>query len=398
MRLLGGTGFPHNEQGGTAGLPFMKVSDLESPGAGVPVTAAANYVDDHRLQRLQANVAPTGSVLMPKIGAAVRGQRRRVLIGCEVAFDNNVLALVPAGIDSRYLAYWISQLDVEPYIQPGAVATLDISALGAAQVPLADRSAQSRVADLLDHQLAQLDRLIAVAARLEEVQQEAYEALLVGLFGPSAGPLVQIRFVAKPGTGHTPSRTCPDYWIREACAVPWFTLGDVWQIRDDQKEVVTETAEHISDVGLAQSSAVLHPAETVVLSRTASIGYSAVMGQPMAVSQDFMTWTCSRDLDPYFLLYALRAMRPTLRALMTGSTHKTIYMPDLLRLKCPVPPVEVQRERVCEARLALEHHWALRARVRMLIERLREYRGSLITTMVAGNGDAFRALELQDAV
>lgn len=47
---------------------------------------------------------------------------------------------------------------------------------------------------------------------------------------------------------------------------------------------VYETDKEISEAGIANSSAELHPAETVVLSRDAGIGKSGVMAVPMAVS------------------------------------------------------------------------------------------------------------------
>ncbi|CNF74025.1 restriction modification system DNA specificity subunit [Mycobacterium tuberculosis] len=152
---------------------------------------------------------------------------------------------------------------------------------------------------------------------------------------------VPIRFLARQGTGHTPSRQHPEYW--ENCTIPWITLADVWQLRDGTRDTITETKEKISPLGLAHSAAVVHPKGTVILSRTASVGFSGIMGADMATSQDFATWTCGPKLVPRFLLHALRAMAPDLKRIAAGSTHKTIYMPDIERIRIPVPPLEEQR-------------------------------------------------------
>ncbi|MEV6980481.1 restriction endonuclease subunit S [Sphaerisporangium sp. NPDC051017] len=157
----------------------------------------------------------------------------------------------------------------------------------------------------------------------------------------SRWPTVPIRYVASLGTGHTPSRQHPEYW--ENCTVPWITLADVWQLRDGTRDTITETKEKISRLGMANSAAVLHQSGTVILSRTASVGFSAIMGRDMATSQDFATWTCGPQLDPRFLLQALRAMAPDLRRVAAGSTHKTIYMPDIEQLRIPLPAMEEQR-------------------------------------------------------
>src|SRR5664280_30646 len=159
---------------------------------------------------------------------------------------------------------------------------------------------------------------------------------------PARWPVMKLTHVARLGSGHTPSRSHPEWWLD--CTVPWITTGEVQGLRDDRVETLTNTREKISLLGLANSSAELRPIGTVVLSRTASPGYSAVMGVPMATSQDYVTWTCGPRLDPWYLLWCLRAMRQDLLGrLAMGSTHKTIYVPDIQTLKIPVPTLLEQR-------------------------------------------------------
>lgn len=153
---------------------------------------------------------------------------------------------------------------------------------------------------------------------------------------------VQIRKVADLGTGHTPSRSVPEYWVSEECTIPWLTLADVKQVRDG-KTVITGTNEKISTAGVANSSAVVHPAGTVAFSRTASVGFSCILGTDMATSQDWVTWTCGPNLDPRYLLWVLRGEREQILGRTQGSTHKTIYMPDIEELTVPLPPTEEQR-------------------------------------------------------
>ncbi len=151
---------------------------------------------------------------------------------------------------------------------------------------------------------------------------------------------VLIRRVAQLGSGHTPSRSVPEYW--EECQIPWLTLADVWQLRDGTIQVVTDTKEKISELGLANSAAEIHPRGTVALSRTASVGFSCILGHDMATSQDFATWTCGPRLRPRFLLWCLRGLRDEILAWTQGSTHQTIYMPDLEQLRVPLPELPVQ--------------------------------------------------------
>lgn len=169
---------------------------------------------------------------------------------------------------------------------------------------------------------------------------------------PTGWASAQLKYVARQGTGHTPSRKHPEWWVD--CTIPWITTGDVHRFRDDRLEVLFETEEKISRLGVANSSAVIHPKGTVVLSRTASVGFSVIMGAAMATSQDFATWTCGPRVISEFVLYCLRAMRrDLLERLAQGSTHQTIYMPDIQRIRIPVPPLPDQRQVVAAIRAQL---------------------------------------------
>jgi len=194
---------------------------------------------------------------------------------------------------------------------------------------------------------------------------------------PSHWSVERTKFVARLESGHTPSRQDPEYWVD--CRVPWFTLADVWQLRDDRVETVFETHEKISEIGLMNSAARLLPAGTVMLSRTASVGFSAIMGTDMATTQDFVNWVCGPHLRPEFLLYAFRAMRPEFERLVMGSTHQTIYMPDVGQFVCPVPTRPEQDAIIDWIRRETARLDALVTKKEPLIESLQEKRTALIT-------------------
>ena len=263
---------------------------------------------------------------------------------------------------------------------------------------------QRAIAVFLDTETARIDALITKKRRLIELLDERYHdvvrhgvsGLLTGVERrvPSSVPWMadrpdswdeaMLKLVADLGTGHTPSREHPEWWVD--CTIPWVTTGEVSQMRSDRLETLTTTRERISALGLANSSAVLHPAHTVVLCRTAaSAGYSAIMGVDMATSQDIVTWTCGLLLRPRFLLLCLRAMRGDLLGrLAMGSTHKTIYMPDVESIRVPLPPVEEQ-DRIVEAVWSrLRVVGGTVDRLHRQIELLVEHRQALITAAVTG--------------
>jgi type I restriction enzyme S subunit len=195
-------------------------------------------------------------------------------------------------------------------------------------------------------------------------------------------PLAPLKAVAKIGTGHTPSRSHPEYW--QDCTIPWVTTEDLTSRTDGGLRPLMDTRQKISEVGMAHSAAVLHPAETVMLSRTASVGHVVRIGRPMATTQAFVTWTCGPHLDPRYLTLVLNAMRPEFARIAYGSTHLTIYMPDLEQLRVPIPPLPVQQAVADFLDVETARIDALIAKKRDLLQRLSAARMVVMTDGLRG--------------
>lgn len=346
------------------------------------------------------------------VAARVEEQLDNVVCGYHLA----LVRPLPHRVEPRYLYWSLRSAAARESFSAGATGVtrfgLRSDVIGGRTLCLPDPFTQRAIADVLDAETARLDALIdkraLTLARFAARRQAACFAGVSGLLTTRGEPQVAtslswlpampeswstalLKLVAKLGSGHTPSRNHPEWWVPAECVLPWITTGEVAQIRLDRVEVITETRERISTVGLASSAAELHPAGTVVLSRTASVGFSAVMGTAMATSQDFATWTCGPLLRPHFLLLCLRAMRSDLVGrLAIGSTHKTIYMPDIESIRVPVPPL-TEQDRIVEAvRGRLSAIDRASDAIGRQIRLLRERRQALITAAVTGEIDVSR--------
>ncbi len=153
-------------------------------------------------------------------------------------------------------------------------------------------------------------------------------------FGVSteAWSLALLDEVATRGSGHTPSKSYPEYYEG---TIPWVSLADSDKL---DAGLISETKYTISQEGIRKSSAVLHSKGTVLLSRDAGVGKSAVMGLDMAVSQHFITWKCSDQLNNWYLYYYLQTQKRELERISVGSTIKTIGLPYFKKLRVPLPP------------------------------------------------------------
>ena len=141
-------------------------------------------------------------------------------------------------------------------------------------------------------------------------------------------------------SGHTPSKSHPEYWNG---GIKWISLADSHRL---DKGYVFETDNEISLEGVKNSSAEIHPAETVVLSRDAGIGKSGVMAEPMAVSQHFIAWICDNknQLHSWFLYSWLQQHKQEFERQAVGSTIKTIGLPYFKKLKIALPPFPEQKK------------------------------------------------------
>jgi restriction endonuclease S subunit len=159
---------------------------------------------------------------------------------------------------------------------------------------------------------------------------------------PPGWQWVPLSEIAELGTGHTPSRNHPEYWGGD---IPWIGIRDA---RAHHGGMITDTIQTVTELGLENSSARLLPKNTVCLSRTASVGYVVIMGRPMATSQDFVTWSCGSSIDPRFLMNALLAEGDDIRRFGEGSTHTTIYFPEVKAFHISLPPLSEQQRIVAK--------------------------------------------------
>jgi type I restriction enzyme S subunit len=324
------------------------------------------------------------------------------------------IPLVPRRVDPRFLHYFLSSeataacLDARVQSVTRSHQRVEAEVVLRLLLPGLDSHHQRHVADFLDEQVARLAAAIDAARQTQALlEQRALTGLHDAVTGrghrdctPSPMPwarelpahwqVAKLSLVARMGTGHTPSRSNPELWVDTS--IPWLTTNDVHRFRRDEIDVLSDPALNISRAGLANSAAVLHPAGTVALSRTASAGFSVIMGRDMATSQDFVTWTCGPLLQPHYLLAVLRASRQdVLGRLAMGSTHKTIYFPDLEALRVPLPPLQEQERAVGAVQRVQREARESRAEVGKLIDLLQERKRALITACVTGEFDVSAA-------
>jgi len=200
-----------------------------------------------------------------------------------------------------------------------------------------------------------------------------------GMPCPAGWTWTPLTAVARLESGHTPSRRHPEWWGGE---VPWIGIPDA---RRHHGGTIHETIQTTNEEGLANSSARLLPAGTVCLSRTASVGYVVVMGREMATSQDFVNWICSNAVVPDFLKNLFVAEKESLLRFAKGSTHGTIYFPEVKAIQVCLPPVNEQKRIVAKLEALQERSDAAKAALDAIPPLLEKLRQSVLASALRGD-------------
>jgi len=279
------------------------------------------------------------------------------------------LVVDPTKADKLFLMYALRTPAARAHIEELASGSSDSmrnisqSVITSIPIPLPGLPEQQRIAQALRERLAAVEE----ARRAAQAQTDEMDALRAAIYRESFRGVVPVAVppegmaeapqgwrwaklgdLARLESGHTPSRSRPDWWGGD---ISWVSLTE---IRALDGTWVESTQIKTNEAGIANSSARILPRGTVCFSRTASVGFVTLMARPMATSQDFANWVCGDELDPEFLMYALIGSRRELRALATGATHKTIYMPMLesFHLCLPDRPTQAAIVQALKAQLA----------------------------------------------
>jgi len=259
---------------------------------------------------------------------------------------------------------------LEPLVQKGAKNTINIRndrfLSGVLVLPL-DKIEQQKIAECL----TSLDELINTEKQKLDALKTHKKGLMQQLFPCEGETVPRLRFpefenageweekrledLAKRGSGHTPSKSNPEYYNG---GIKWVSLADSKRL---DSGLISDTAIEISEKGIQNSSAVLHPAGTVLISRDAGIGKSAVMSSPMAVSQHFIAWACKPILlSNWFLYHLLQKYKPLFERAATGSTIKTIGLQFFIDLVFRIPSLPEQ-QRIADCLTSLDDLIAAKA-------------------------------------
>jgi len=177
-------------------------------------------------------------------------------------------------------------------------------------------------------------------------------------------------------SGGTPTRKRADFFEG---TIPWVKSGEL------PDGPVSEIEEFITDDALANSSAKVFPAGTLLIALYgATVGKLGILTRDAATNQAVCAVFPPKELDTRFLFWHLRLRRANLAAQAVGGAQPNISQTILRSLHVPVPPIDQQRRIVAELEKQFSRLEKAVATLTRAIVAMSAYRASVLEAAVRG--------------
>jgi len=181
-----GIGFPDSQQGGTEGIPFFKVSDMNNIGNETEMRNANNYVTQEQIMKNSWKVInETPAIIFAKVGAALMLNRKR-LVTKPFLIDNNTMSYsFDESWDKDFGLTLFQTINLPKYAQIGALPSYNASDIAMIKVNVPNVQEQSTIGSLF----RTLDDLLA-SYKDNLANYQALKANMLSKMFPKAGQTV----------------------------------------------------------------------------------------------------------------------------------------------------------------------------------------------------------------
>lgn len=368
----------------------VRVLQLQNLGDGLFINKSKIYTSQKKALMLSRCLTYPGDIIIAKMAeplaraALVPAYEDKYLIVADL-----IKLRIARDIDPYYLLCFINFSDFRKEAERLSTGTtrtrISLSTLKKISVPKPPIELQKKLGLIFQT----IDRTIAKTEALIEKYQQIKAGLMHDLFTRGIGSDGKLRppceeapelyqesaigwipkeweveildRLTQRGSGHTPNKSIDSYWNG---GLKWVSLADSRKL---DNLYIFDTDLEISELGIQNSSAVIHPEGTVIMTRDAGVGKSAIILEPMAVSQHFMAWRCGEGMNNYFLYYWLQYKKRMFENVAMGSTIVTIGLPYFKKLKIAAPILKTEQEGIGEKlRFTDTHIFSLKSDLKKL--------------------------------
>lgn len=374
--ITSGSSAPQGEEFFKNGkYPFVRVADMGKLNT-VYLNNAEDHVNELGIKKLK--LFPKGSILFTKSGASTHLNQKAIL-GMNSYVVSHIGIIHPLGkIPSEWIYYFLKTIDFKLLTHATTLPSLPLSKIKNLEIHLSPLNEQKRITEKIDELFSLIDFNIKLFSNLSEKLSHYRQSFLKTSFEIDSlkKPLEKC---GKIGTGGTPSRKKSEYYGIE---IPWVKTTEV------KNTIIYDTGERITQLGLDNSNAKIHPKNSVVLAMYGegkTRGRCAILGIPASTNQACAIIDCDTEALYYkYCFYWLQSRYYQIRAKSSGGNQPNLNLGIVKKLEIPLPDILKQKEIVKRIELSLSQLDSLIPIVNKISSDLQKLKNSILVLAFEG--------------
>ncbi len=397
--INGGTPSSSEESYWNGEIVWVTPNDLSKLTEACIVDSERKITQDG-LHNCSARIVPKGSIVI-----STRAPIGYVAIaGVPLCTNQGCKSLVAINkVNPKYFYYWMHSISFYLNVLGQGTTFIELSNSSLSMVELLTPSIneQKAIANFLDQKTALIDDLIADKEKLIELLQEKRQAIITEAVTKGLNPNVRmkdsgIEWIGEIpehwnnkkiswifniiGSGTTPSTSNLEYYDGD---VPWVNTGDL------NDGYLYETSKMITDLALKDYSTLkFYPIDTLLIAMYgATIGKLSITKIIATTNQACCALAQPKNVNIKFIFYWFLANRNHIIAMAYGGGQPNISQNLIKSLRINLPEKHEQNAIVNFLDQKTAEIDSLVTETKNQIEKLKEYRQSLISEAVTGKID-----------
>jgi type I restriction enzyme S subunit len=397
--INGGTPSSSEESYWNGEIVWVTPNDLSKLTEACIVDSERKITQDG-LHNCSARIVPKGSIVI-----STRAPIGYVAIaGVPLCTNQGCKSLVAINkVNPKYFYYWMHSISFYLNVLGQGTTFIELSNSSLSMVELLTPSIneQKAIANFLDQKTAVIDDLIADKEKLIELLQEKRQAIITEAVTKGLNPNVRmkdsgIEWIGEIpehwnnkkiswifniiGSGTTPSTSNLEYYDGD---VPWVNTGDL------NDGYLYETSKMITDLALKDYSTLkFYPIDTLLIAMYgATIGKLSITKIIATTNQACCALAQPKNVNIKFIFYWFLANRNHIIAMAYGGGQPNISQNLIKSLRINLPEKHEQNAIVNFLDQKTAEIDSLVTETKNQIEKLKEYRQSLISEAVTGKID-----------
>ena len=262
------------------------------------------------------------------------------------------VAFIRPNIDySNYFIYQIlvspiGQKEIESQIAGQALKRITLTKINNFEYYFPSLPEQQKIASFLSAVDEKIQQLTRKKELLEQYKKGVMQQLFSGKlrFKDENGKnypdweekrLGEVCYIAK--SGGTPTSTNKEFYNGD---IPFLSISDM----TSQGKYLNHTTNHISKLGLENSSSWIVPVNSIIYSMYASVGFVAINKIPLATSQAVLNLILKKGINTDFIYYKLVDFQKEITQFITTGTQGNLNAQSVKNFKLEIPSIAEQQK------------------------------------------------------